>query len=41
MEYSRDNKMISFLIIKNKSELKVLLKQLNIEQWTQKKNQEQ
>ena len=31
MEYSRDNKMISFLIIKNKSELKKLLRQLNIE----------
>jgi len=29
-KYNRDNKMISFLIIKNKSELKVLLKQLNI-----------
>jgi hypothetical protein len=29
-EYNRDNKMVSFLIVKNKSELKKLLKQLNI-----------
>ena len=30
MEYSKDNKMISLLTIKNKSELKKLLKQLRI-----------
>jgi hypothetical protein len=30
MEYSKDNKMISLLTIKNKSELKRLLKQLSI-----------
>lgn len=29
-KYSVDNKQVKFLIIKNKSELKVLLKQLNI-----------